>query len=184
MFDIFDVIAFLVLVVGIVFSIRFFIINPYSVSGESMSPTLSNKDFIMVDKISPHISTYERNDVIVFVPEYWTLPFIKRIVWLPWEHISIKDGEVFICEDKETNCVIYEQEYLQDTYTSTTQCWLSEFDIPEDGWYFVLWDNRNNSTDSRCCFWYGCFQDATYLIPPDRIIWRAMMRVFPSPTML
>ena len=58
--DVFDIFAFLIFVGGIVLCIRFFVANPYTVVGASMSPTFEENDFIIVDKISPRISPWER----------------------------------------------------------------------------------------------------------------------------
>ena len=51
--DIFDLVAFLVFVTGIVLFVRFFIFNPYTVIGKSMEPLFAENDFIIVDKITP-----------------------------------------------------------------------------------------------------------------------------------
>jgi signal peptidase I len=81
--DVFDMISFLIFVGGIVLFIRFFVANPYTVVGASMSPTFEENDFIIVDKITPRFSDLQRGDVIVFVPPGKTIPYIKRIVGLP-----------------------------------------------------------------------------------------------------
>jgi signal peptidase I len=52
-FDLFDMLSFLIFVGGIVLFIRFFIANPYTVVGASMAPTFEENDFIIVDKITP-----------------------------------------------------------------------------------------------------------------------------------
>jgi signal peptidase I len=90
--DIFDILAFLVFVGGIVLCIRFFVANPYTVVGASMSPTFEENDFIIVDKISPKLADWQRGDVIVFVPPGKTIPYIKRVVGLPGETVEIHDG--------------------------------------------------------------------------------------------
>lgn len=58
--DIFDMVAFLVFVGGIVLFVRFFVANPFTVIGASMYPTFDEKDFIIVDKISPRVSDWHR----------------------------------------------------------------------------------------------------------------------------
>ena len=68
LFDVFDMISFLVFVGGIVLFIRFFVANPYTVVGASMYPTFEESDFIVVDKITPRFAELKRGDVIVFVP--------------------------------------------------------------------------------------------------------------------
>ncbi|HBB04861.1 TPA: signal peptidase I [Patescibacteria group bacterium] len=81
--DLFDMISFLVFVGGIVLFVRFFVANPYTVVGASMSPTFEENDFIIVDKITPRFNDLKRGDVIVFVPPGKTIPYIKRIVGIP-----------------------------------------------------------------------------------------------------
>jgi signal peptidase I len=80
LYDVFDMISFLVFVGGIVLFIRFFVANPYTVVGESMSPNFEENDFIVVDKITPRFGELKRGDVIVFVPPGKTIPYIKRII--------------------------------------------------------------------------------------------------------
>jgi signal peptidase I len=108
--DIFDIVAFLVFVGGIVLCIRFFIANPYTVVGASMSPTFEENDFIIVDKISPRFSPRKREDIIVFVPPGKTIPYIKRVIGLPGETIKIEDGHVSVCVADD--CTVLDEPYL------------------------------------------------------------------------
>jgi signal peptidase I len=78
--DVFDMVAFLVFVGGIVLFVRFFVANPFTVIGASMYPTFDERDFIIVDKISPRLSEWKRGDVIVFVAPGKTDPYIKRVI--------------------------------------------------------------------------------------------------------
>lgn len=96
--DLFDMIAFFVFVLWIVLFIRFFVANPYTVVWSSMSPTFTENDFIIVDKLSQRFGNLERWDVIVFVPKWKTIPYIKRIIWLPWETVKIKNWWILICD--------------------------------------------------------------------------------------
>jgi len=174
--DMFDIIAFLVFVGGIVLCIRFFIANPYTVVWASMSPTFEENDFIVVDKISPRFSHWKRWDIIVFVPPGKTIPYIKRVIWLPWESVKIEDWTVSICTDDI--CEILNEDYLPQWLQTKARCWLTHFPI-ESEWLFVLGDNRGFSTDSSCCFWLWCYDGANYLVPYDHIIGRVYVRLFP-----
>lgn len=78
--ELFDLLSYVVFVGGIVFFIRFFLINPFNVVGMSMYPTIHDKDFILVDKISHRFTEYKRGDIIVFVPPQKTDPYVKRII--------------------------------------------------------------------------------------------------------
>lgn len=181
--DLFDLVSFLVFVVGVVLFIRFFIFNPYTVVWKSMTPTFEERDFIIVDKITPKIWTMERWDIVVFVPDNKDIPFIKRVIGLPWETVKINDWNVYICDNEEQElieCNALREYYMEDdTYTSTSACNRSIFPV-EEGWYFVLWDNRDHSTDSRCCFWLQCTEDNSYLIYDRNLIWKVAIRIYPN----
>lgn len=180
--DIFDLVSFLVFVMGVVLFIRFFIFNPFTVVGQSMEPKFHQGDFIIVDKITPRLGKLQRGDIIVFVPQSRDVPFIKRIIGLPGEKIKINDNNVTICSwtGSAQTCSKLEEFYLpESTITSTENCKLNEFTVDEDG-YFVMGDNRSASTDSRCCFGLGCFENSNYLVHPADIIWKVAIKVYPK----
>jgi len=177
--DLFDMVSFLIFVWGIVLFIRFFVANPYTVVWASMSPTFEENDFIIVDKITPRFSNFQRGDVIIFVPPKKTIPYIKRIIWLPGETIKIKNNRVYICktENDREQCNILEEKYLTWSVQTDAKCWKSEFEVKEG--FFVMWDNRWFSTDSRCCFGLDCYEWSTYEVPFDHIIGKVYVRFFP-----
>ena len=76
----FDLIAFLVLVLGIILCIRFFIATPYTVIGSSMMPNFAEKDRIIVEKLTQNFSSFQRGDVIVFVAPGKNQPYMKRVI--------------------------------------------------------------------------------------------------------
>lgn len=179
LFEIFDLIAYIIFVAGVVFFIRFFIINPFNVVGSSMFPTIHEKDFILVDKISQRFSPYKRGDIIVFVPPWKDTPYVKRIIGLSWETISIKDNIIKICQTNTENCQIIEQSFLPEGTITQTTCGKDTFEI---SWgFFVMGDNRSASTDSRCCFGLYCYEKTNYTVPHDHIIGKVLLRVFPDP---
>lgn len=180
LFELFDLIAYIIFVAGVVFFIRFFIINPFNVVGSSMFPTIHESDFILVDKISQRIKPYQRWDIIVFVPPGKDTPYVKRIIWLSWETITIKENTVVACKTNTEDCQTLDQSFLSGVVTSAN-CWRDTF-IVDDG-FFVLGDNRWASTDSRCCFWLQCFTGSNYLVPDDHIIGKVFVRVYPSPSL-
>lgn len=100
-FDIFDLVAFLFFVVGIVLTVRFFVFNPFTVVGQSMESTFQQGDFIIVDKITPRFGTIDREDILVFVPKGEDVPFIKRVIGMPGETIVIDDGSTYVCTDND-----------------------------------------------------------------------------------
>jgi len=177
--DLFDMISFLVFVGGIVLFIRFFVANPYTVVGASMAPTFIENDFIIVDKITPRFSQLQRGDVIVFVPPGKTIPYIKRIIWLPGETVKIKSNTVEICKTEGTieQCNTLPEVYLSWINTEA-RCGIDTFTI-DSWWLFVMGDNRGFSTDSRCCFGLSCYEWLTYEVPFDHIIGKVYLRFFP-----
>jgi signal peptidase I len=105
----------------------------------SMQPTLYEGNFVIVNKVAYKIGLPERGDVIVFhFPLNPTIePYIKRVVGLPGEQVTVKEGKVFI------NSVPLTEPYIKapPSYSGT-------WNVPQDS-LFVLGDNRNNSSDSH-----------------------------------
>lgn len=187
--EVFDLIAFLVLVFGIILCIRFFIATPYTVIGSSMMPNIADKDRIIVQKLTQNFSSFQRGDIIVFVAPDKTQPYVKRIIWLPWETVLVKEGNVYICSSNTPagsfiqtsdglNCEMLNEPYLpSDTQTLVT-CGKEEFSVTE--WYFVMGDNRGRTTDSLCCFGIQCYEWANYLVPNSHLIGKIRVRLYPT----
>ena len=135
------------------------------VSGSSMNDTLFDGDNLIVDKITYRFRDPERFEVIVF-PFHGNRKdhYIKRVIGLPGESIRIsKEGEIYI------NGLILEEDFGKEVMVSPGRA-DTEIVLGADE-YFVLGDNRNDSSDSRD-FMVGN-------IKRDEIIGRAWMRVFP-----
>lgn len=125
------------IIIGIVILIRVFVITPVKVDGDSMNPTLVDGEVVMLNKISKN---YERFDVVVV--NYANTKLIKRIIGLPGEHIKFINNKLYI-----NNKLVHDVKL--DTKTSNFDIKQINYDvIPEDS-YFVVGDNRANSTDSR-----------------------------------
>lgn len=130
-----------------VFIIRTFIVQPFLVSGASMSPNFQNGNYLLIDEVTYVFREPQRGEVIVF--RYSgddSSFFIKRIIGLPGEQLTVKDGKVSIItpgEDGET--ILLQEDYLpvQSKTLGDTRVTLGE------GEYFVMGDNRGNSFDSR-----------------------------------
>ena len=136
----FDLIAFLVLVFGIILSIRFFIATPYTVLGSSMMPNFEEKDRIIVEKLTQSFSTFNRGDVIVFVPPGKNIPYIKRVIGLPGEIVVVKNEKVYICSENTPagslvttteglNCEELTESYLPQYTTTIASCGKEEFKV-------------------------------------------------------
>lgn len=148
----------------IVAPIRYFLFQPFIVKGESMVPNFQSGDYLIVDEISYRFSEPERGDVIVFnYPKDRSQRFIKRIIGLPGEAVSILNGEVQIIKDNEVN--VLTEEYLPDDLKTYGEVNVA---LSNDE-YFVLGDNREYSYDSR----------AWGVVPKSDIIGKAFLRIFP-----
>ncbi len=135
------------------------------VQGSSMEPTLQDADNLIVDKISYRFHEPQRFDIIVFPFQYEEETYyIKRIIGMPGEMVQIDwDGNIYI--DGEILEENYGMEVIRDPG------WAAEGIYLDDDEYFVLGDNRNNSTDSRA--------ELVGTIHKDDIIGRAWVRIYP-----
>lgn len=157
-------IYFLVLLLVALFIVTF-IGQRTVVDGRSMENTLSDKDNLIVDKITYRFKDPQRFDVIVFPYQKGSRNyFIKRIIGLPGETVYIdEDGNIFI--DDVLLSEDYGKETIKDPGIAANPIVLG------DDEYFVMGDNRNDSFDSR-------FYEVGNIKRKD-IIGRAWMRVFP-----
>jgi len=130
-----------VLIIGLLF--RAFIFQPYIVDGSSMEINFHNKEILIIDKISDKFHDFHRGDVVVFqAPKTPSEDYIKRIIAFPGETVVIQNGKVYI------NGFLLDEPYLpQGTLTLTDQQ-VFRFTLGQNQ-YFVLGDNRGNSSDSR-----------------------------------
>jgi len=141
--DIFEVIVF---AVGIFFFIYLLIMRPHKISGQSMMPNFPDSEYLLTEKVTYYLRNPLRGDVIVFTPPISnTDEFIKRVIGLPGETVMVQNDHVYI------NDKLLQEPYLKDTVMTTGGTFLTdgqEFTVPE-GEYFVMGDNRPNSSDSR-----------------------------------
>ena len=132
--------------------------------GHSMEPTLQDSDNLITDKITYRFRDPKRFDIIVFpFKDNRATLLIKRIVGMPGETVQVIDGNVYVngyvLEDNYGNAVMTDPGLAADPVV-----------LKEDE-YFVLGDNRNNSTDSRF--------ESVGNIHRSEIIGRAWLRVWP-----
>ena len=162
--EILSFLLYVAVVVGITFLIIHYVGQRTYVSGSSMENTLSDGDNLIVDKITYRFSDPKRYDIIVFPYQYEeNTYFIKRIIGLPGETVQIVDGTIYI--DGEALQESYGREVMKNSGLAADPVTLGEDE------YFVLGDNRNDSTDSR--------DPSVGKIPRDRIIGRAWVRIWP-----
>ena len=119
--------------------VRTFLFETYRVVGQSMEPTLQQDQRLIVSKLSYRLHEPQRGDIIVFHdPQDPSRNLIKRIIGLPGEILEIRNGQVFINEQQLNESYLASHNLREQPPTP----------IP-DGYYFVMGDNRNNSSDSR-----------------------------------
>ena len=135
------------------------------VSGSSMETTLSDGDNLLVDKITYRFSDPKRFDIIVFPFQYDTdTYYIKRIIGMPGETVQIDyDGNIYI------NGSLMEESYGREVIQNPGRA-AEPITLGEDE-YFVMGDNRNNSSDSR--------DPSVGNIHRKDIIGRAWVRIWP-----
>lgn len=164
---IWETIKIVIIALLIVLPVRYFIFQPFIVRGQSMEPSFSHGDYLIIDQISYRFTEPKRGEVIVFrYPNNPAQRYIKRIIGLPGEVIEIKDGRVKVYNDQHKDGVpLKESDYIFEPGYTTGELLITLGDKE----YFVLGDNRDASADSRR---WGT-------VPEDNIIGRALIRLWP-----
>jgi signal peptidase I len=139
-----DLFTLAFLIVVVVIPIRLFIVSPFVVDGDSMHPTFENLDYLIVDEIVYAFTAPARGDVIVFrYPGKPSIFYIKRVIGLPGETVSINHGSITVTTATGAKLALTEPYIVNEDATYTKDVTLNS------GEYFVLGDNRPNSSDSR-----------------------------------
>ncbi len=160
----------------IVLVLRSFLFEPFQIPSGSMIPTLEVGDFILVNKYNygvrlPVIGTKvisvgepENGDVMVFIPPHQDEYFIKRVIGIPGDRVRYQDKTLYINGKKQTQTfvaqvppvnprhLIYREQLGEAEHliqrNPFRQTRVEEWEIPE-GHYFMMGDNRDQSSDSR-----------------------------------
>ncbi len=159
-----DIIKFMLLTVLIVVPIRLYIAQPFIVSGTSMYPTFDDHQYLIVDELSYLLRAPARGEVVVFrFPGDPSKYYIKRIIALPGETVTIKNGKVAVI--MADGAVVPDQDpyIIQKTISPTVPKKLGSDE------YFVMGDNRAVSYDSR--YWGP--------LPRNLMRGRALLRLWP-----
>lgn len=171
------IIAFISL--AIVIPIRIYIAQPFIVSGDSMNNTFINGQYLIVDEISYKFKNPQRGDVVIFkIPEEAVtmsknvlgskIYFIKRIIGLPGETVEVNGNDVTIFNKENPDGLKLVENYAFIDKLIPQKNTKVTVKLKDDE-YFVMGDNRNNSSDSR---YWGALQK-------DLIRGRPAIRLFP-----
>lgn len=152
-----EVLEVAVIAVVAVFIVRSFLVQPFLVSGSSMSPTFSNGDYVLVDELTYHLRPPERGEVVVFHdPQDYSTYFIKRIIGLPGDKVAIGDNKIVVVDAEYPQGLTLDESYLPaGTPVSPENCdqgtlanGVCTYDLATST-YLALGDNREFSFDSR-----------------------------------
>jgi signal peptidase I len=131
----------LILSLLLAFIVIVFLYQPVQVEGTSMMPRLTNHERIFINKFVYRFEPIQRGDIVVFwYPLDPSKSYIKRVVGLPGEAVSIRDGRVYV-NDKPL-----QESYIPPAYLDHQSYPVT---IVEPDHYFVLGDHRESSNDSR-----------------------------------
>ena len=188
-----EFIASMAPVLGVVLLLRSFIVEPFQIPSKSMVPNLLVGDFILVNKFAYGLrlpvlryklydfGMPERGDVMVFFPPHDDRYFIKRLIGLPGDEVRIIEGVVYINgrqilqkisgDIATANHIIMnerlaESEHKVQKRLVPTRLSFNHTAIVPEGHYFMMGDNRDNSSDSRV---WGP-------VPEDRLVGKAFAR--------
>lgn len=173
--ELWDFIRTLVTFAIIYFVVKGYIAQPFLVKGRSMEQTFSDGDYLIVDQLSYNFTTPKRSDIVVFHTEFIqggkeSEYYIKRVIGVPGDRVVIKDGNVILYKDNGNIPTKLEEAYLIEGLKTIAP---NSIDVVlKDHEYFVMGDNRGNSSDSR------------YWGPVDKeyILGKPIVRLFPFNT--
>jgi len=176
--------------VFLIFILRTFVYEPYQIPSGSMIPGLKVGDFILVNKHSYGLKVKrigdafalsadpEYGDVVVFIPPHVNVPYIKRLIGKPGDTIGYLNKKIYVngkAIQQEFISSTEEEIFLKETLGSADRIirivggsasYPEEFIVPANH-YFVMGDNRDNSSDSR----YWGFVPRENFMGTGELIW-------------
>ena len=159
-----ELIKLVLLSLLIVVPFRLYIAQPFIVDGASMDPTFETGDYLIVDELTYRFKAPERGSVLIFkYPRDPRKSFVKRVIGLPGETISISEGQVTIINIEHPEGLTLNEPYVKLIKEDSVDYILGQ------GEYFVMGDNRLSSADSRV---WGP-------VPEANIVGRPIIRFFP-----
>ncbi len=161
-----EIIQFILIAALVVVPIRWFVAQPFIVSGASMEETFQSGEYLIVDQLTYRFNDPKRGDIVVFrYPRDPSKFFIKRVIGLPGDRVEISGTTITIYNDEYRSGMVLDEHYVKsmDPVLSPISESLSDRE------YYVLGDNRDQSSDSRN---WGMLQE-------ENIMGRALLRLFP-----
>ncbi|MGZ3472811.1 MAG: signal peptidase I, partial [Isosphaeraceae bacterium] len=147
-----EYLALAVVAVAVALLIQAFLVKPYRIPSASMKDTLLIGDRVLVDRISWRFSDPMRGDIVVFHSPVPGPVLIKRIVGMPGDTVSLKDGAVYINGQKLNEPYVRrvdgQPEPTDPFQTGLPWSLQQSYQVPA-GSYFLMGDNRGDSGDSR-----------------------------------
>lgn len=141
-----EVIKFTLIALIIIIPIRTYVAQPFIVSGPSMDPTFTTGQYLIVDQLSYHFQKPQRGDVVIFrYPRDPQIYYIKRIIGLPGETVSADTGKISIINSENPKGILLSDSYIAKEH-KTSETFEINLGSTE---YFVMGDNRAESSDSR-----------------------------------
>lgn len=164
---IFDFLKVFIIAVAIIIPIRYFLFQPFVVTGDSMRPNFHDGDYLIIDEMTYRFfHEPSRGEVVVLrFPNDPSQFFIKRLIGLPEDRVVIEDGSVTVFNKDYPNGFLLKENYLPKNGVTVGRV---DAKLGPDQ-YFVLGDNRSSSSDSRV---WGPLQRKD-------IVGRVYLRIFP-----
>lgn len=163
---VFDFIKVFVIAVAIIVPVRWFLFQPFVVTGDSMRPNFEDGNYLIVDEITYRLREPHRGEVVVMrFPHDPSQFFIKRIVGLPGERVVVDNGHMTVYSPNSTDGTNLDETYLPNKNSTFGN--VDRVLGPDE--FFVLGDNRLSSSDSR--IWGP--------LPRGSVVGRVYLRLFP-----
>lgn len=146
-FFLLDIAQTLILAAAAFVVVYMFLFRPFEVKGESMFPNLHDSEYLITNIISLRLENPKIGEVVVFkAPNEPEKDFIKRVIGVSGDKVSIIDGQVYLNGTR-----LDESKYLDSSVKTYGGSFLIEGQIVTvpQGYFFVLGDNRSYSSDSR-----------------------------------
>lgn len=148
---VFEILKTVIIVGAAATVIRTFLLQPFIVDGRSMAPNFATNDYLLIDKLSYRYREPVRGEIVVFHPPVDpSESYIKRVIALPGERLTITNGTVVVFNTENPDGKTLNESYLGSTATAdfSRQRLNLEVTLSENE-YFLMGDNRGASTDSR-----------------------------------